>query len=67
MTFLTVLAINLHLNLATSELKQGHFDKFMSLCSLILDFEPSNMKALFKRVKAAMDLGNIRQALCDLR
>ncbi|KAJ8427372.1 hypothetical protein Cgig2_000501 [Carnegiea gigantea] len=63
----TNLAIALNLNIDAYELKQGQFDNVMTICSLILDFEPCNTKALFRRVKAALGLCNIRQALCDLR
>ncbi|KAJ8431469.1 hypothetical protein Cgig2_033983 [Carnegiea gigantea] len=39
----------------------------MTLCSLVLNFEPCNTKALFRRAKAALGLCNIWQAFCDLR
>lgn len=60
------LAISLNLNLVISELKQGKFAT-MTICSLVLDFECSNTKALFKRAKAAWGLQNIHQALTHLK
>ncbi|KAJ8440075.1 hypothetical protein Cgig2_025274 [Carnegiea gigantea] len=63
----TSLVITLNLNLDAPELKQGQFDNVMTLCSWILDFEPCNTKALFRRAKAASGLYNIWQAFCDLR
>lgn len=39
----------------------------MTLCSLLLEFEPCNAKALFRRVQANLQLGDVWQALCDLK
>ena len=39
----------------------------ITLCSLVLEFEPDNTKALFMRAKAALSLHNFRQVVCDLR
>lgn len=43
------LAIILNLNLTASELKHGKYETVILLCSLVLDYEPSNTRALFKR------------------
>ena len=61
------LAISLNLNLAGSKLKQGKFLSIITLCYLILEFEPYNTKALFMRPKAELGLHNVHKALCDLR
>lgn len=61
------LAINRNINMAASELKLERFKKVMQLFSLVLLFDPSIIKALFRRVKAALGLHNIQQALDDLR
>ncbi|KAJ8451061.1 hypothetical protein Cgig2_026870 [Carnegiea gigantea] len=50
------LAISLNFNLAVSELKQGKVASTMTICSLVLEFEPSNTKGL----------RNIHEALSDL-
>ena len=61
------LPITLNLNLAAAERKQGKFDNAKNLCSLVLEFDPYNIKALFRRAKAALGLYNIQEALFDLR
>ncbi|KAJ8428624.1 hypothetical protein Cgig2_015742 [Carnegiea gigantea] len=53
--------------LAASELKQGKFRSMRTLCSLFLEFQPNNTKALFRRATAALGLHDIRQLVSDLK
>ncbi|KAJ8441159.1 hypothetical protein Cgig2_006988 [Carnegiea gigantea] len=63
------LAMNSSLALASFSPPQLTLGKISirSLCSLVLDFEPNNMKALFRRAKATFGLHSFHHALCDLR
>ncbi|KAJ8435670.1 hypothetical protein Cgig2_014251 [Carnegiea gigantea] len=61
------LTISLNFNLAASKLRQGKFMSAITLCSLVLEFEPHNTKALCRRAKVALSLHNYHKALCDLR
>lgn len=51
------LALSLNLNIAACELKFNDFHRAMALCLLVLEFDPNNVKALFRRALAARELG----------
>ncbi|XP_010692524.2 70 kDa peptidyl-prolyl isomerase-like [Beta vulgaris subsp. vulgaris] len=49
------------LTLAACLLKKNEFDQVGLLCSIVLSFDPCNVKAFFRRAKAAEGIG-----MCDL-
>lgn len=53
----TDLAVSLLLNIADCALKLGYFQRVLELCSLVINISPNNIKARFRRAKAAMELG----------
>lgn len=51
------LVFSLNLNIAAYALKLHNFDRAMTLCSLVLEFDPNNVKTLFRKVLAAREFG----------
>ncbi|KAL2900021.1 Peptidyl-prolyl cis-trans isomerase D [Bienertia sinuspersici] len=51
------LATSLILNMAASLLKKKEFEHVGHLCSIVLNYNPNNVKALFRRANAAIGLG----------
>jgi len=49
------------------ELKQEKFAIVLPLRSLVLKFELCNTKSLFRRAKANLGLGDVWQAICDMK
>ncbi|KMS98792.1 hypothetical protein BVRB_3g068680 [Beta vulgaris subsp. vulgaris] len=60
------LAICVMLNSAACFGKKNKFENVGRICSIILEFEPSNVKALFRRTLAALELGRSICAYWDL-
>ncbi|KMS99653.1 hypothetical protein BVRB_1g022210 [Beta vulgaris subsp. vulgaris] len=60
------LAICVLLNSAACFGKKNEFENVGRICSIILEFEPSNVKALFRRALAASKLGRSIWAYWDL-
>ncbi|KAL2922703.1 Peptidyl-prolyl cis-trans isomerase FKBP62 [Bienertia sinuspersici] len=61
------LANSIILNMAASLLKKKDFMQAGLLCSLVLNYNPENVKALFRRAIAAMELGKADLAFWDLQ
>ena len=61
------LQVALGLNLAACQLKLGQVDHASSNCSRILELDPGNVKALYRRGMARMRLGDLDEAEEDLR
>ncbi|KAL2934806.1 Peptidyl-prolyl cis-trans isomerase FKBP62, partial [Bienertia sinuspersici] len=61
------LATSLILNMAASLLKKKEFEHVGHLCSIVLNNNPNNVKALFRRANAAIGLGEYELARWDLR
>ncbi|KAL2937267.1 70 kDa peptidyl-prolyl isomerase [Bienertia sinuspersici] len=55
------------LNMAASLLKKKEFEHVGQLCSIVLNYYPNNVKALFRRTNAAIGLGKYELASWDLR
>ncbi|KAL2935624.1 Peptidyl-prolyl cis-trans isomerase FKBP62 [Bienertia sinuspersici] len=55
------------LNMAASLLKKKEFEHVGQLCSIVLNYNPNNVKALFRRANAAIGLGKHELASWDLR
>ncbi|KAL2923273.1 Peptidyl-prolyl cis-trans isomerase FKBP62 [Bienertia sinuspersici] len=55
------------LNMPASFLKKKAFRQVGHLCSIVLNHNPDNVKALFRRANAAMGLGNYELASWDLK
>lgn len=60
------LAICVLLNSEACFGKKNEFENVGRICSIILEFEPSNLKALFRRALAALELGRSIWAYWDL-
>ncbi|XP_021853876.1 peptidyl-prolyl cis-trans isomerase FKBP62-like [Spinacia oleracea] len=60
------LAICILLNLAACFNKKKEFDQVGYICTIILEFDPTNIKALFRRATAAIELGRSDFAYWDL-
>ncbi|KAL2893191.1 Peptidyl-prolyl cis-trans isomerase D, partial [Bienertia sinuspersici] len=61
------LATSVVLNMAASFLKKKEFRNVGHFCSTVLNHNPDNVKALFRRANAAMGLGNYEFASWDLK
>ncbi|CAI8002480.1 FK506-binding protein-like [Geodia barretti] len=61
------LQVALGLNLAACQLKLGQADHASSNCSRVLELDPGNVKALYRRGVARMRLGDLDEAEEDLR
>ncbi|KAL2899490.1 70 kDa peptidyl-prolyl isomerase, partial [Bienertia sinuspersici] len=55
------------LNMAACLLKKMEFEHVGQLCSIVLNYNPKNDKALFRRANAAIGLGEYELACWDLR
>ncbi|KAL2927403.1 Peptidyl-prolyl cis-trans isomerase D [Bienertia sinuspersici] len=55
------------LNMAASLLKKKEFEHVGQLCSIVLNYNPKNVKALFRRANVAIGLGEYELACWDLR
>ncbi|KAL2924926.1 70 kDa peptidyl-prolyl isomerase [Bienertia sinuspersici] len=55
------------LNMAACLLKKKEFEHVGQLCSIVLNYNPKNVKALFRRANAAIGLGEYELACWDLR
>ncbi|KAL2936327.1 Peptidyl-prolyl cis-trans isomerase FKBP62 [Bienertia sinuspersici] len=60
-------ATSVVLNMAASFLKKREFRQGGHFCSIALNHNPDNVKALFRRANAAMGLGNYELASRDLK
>ncbi|KAL2894861.1 Peptidyl-prolyl cis-trans isomerase FKBP65 [Bienertia sinuspersici] len=60
-------ATSLILNMAASLLKKKEFEHVGHLCSIVLNYNPNNVKTLFRRANAAIGLGEYELAYWDLR
>ncbi|XP_074289863.1 uncharacterized protein LOC141615381 [Silene latifolia] len=63
----TSLALSLVLNLAACELKLFHYNETRCFCNLVLNFDPSNVKALYRRGFALKNLNLFAEAFNDLQ
>ncbi|KAL2905234.1 70 kDa peptidyl-prolyl isomerase [Bienertia sinuspersici] len=61
------LASTMVLNMAVTLLKKKEFEHVGQLCSIVLNYYPNNVKALFRRANAAIGLGRYELASWDLR
>ncbi|KAL2935766.1 Peptidyl-prolyl cis-trans isomerase FKBP62 [Bienertia sinuspersici] len=61
------LASSILLNMAACMLKKKEFMQAGQLCTVVLDYNPANVKALFRRASAAMELGRNDLAYSDLK
>ncbi|KAL2942337.1 Peptidyl-prolyl cis-trans isomerase FKBP62 [Bienertia sinuspersici] len=61
------LATSVVLNMAASFLKKKEFRNVGHFCSIVLNHNPDNVKALFRRANTAMGLGNYELASWDLK
>ncbi|KAL2900071.1 Peptidyl-prolyl cis-trans isomerase D [Bienertia sinuspersici] len=61
------LATSVVLNMAASFLKKKEFGNVGHFCSIVLNHNPDNVKALFRRANAAIGLGNYELASWDLK
>ncbi|KAL2896629.1 Peptidyl-prolyl cis-trans isomerase FKBP62, partial [Bienertia sinuspersici] len=61
------LATSVVLNMVASFLKKKEFRQGSHFCSIVLNHNPDNVKALFRRVNAAMGLGKYELASWDLK
>ncbi|KAH9624561.1 hypothetical protein KSS87_000715, partial [Heliosperma pusillum] len=59
------LAVSLVLNVAACDLKLTHYDRACRFCKFVLHFEPSNVKALYRRGFAYKRLNLLQDALTD--
>ncbi|KAL2925777.1 Peptidyl-prolyl cis-trans isomerase FKBP65 [Bienertia sinuspersici] len=66
-TSFSQLASSVVLNMAASLLKKKEFENVGQLCSIVLNYNPKNVKAMFRRANAAIGLGNYELASWDLR
>ncbi|XP_021749749.1 peptidyl-prolyl cis-trans isomerase PASTICCINO1-like [Chenopodium quinoa] len=60
------LAVSLNLNLGACYVKEKNFDKVGKLCSAVLCFDTTNVKAYFRREMAAVELNKPDLAFMDL-
>uniref|UniRef100_A0A803LK98 Uncharacterized protein n=1 Tax=Chenopodium quinoa TaxID=63459 RepID=A0A803LK98_CHEQI len=60
------LAVALNLNLGACYVKEKNFDKVGQLCSAVLCYITSNVKAYFRRAVAALELNKPDLAFMDL-
>uniref|UniRef100_A0A803N9Z4 Uncharacterized protein n=1 Tax=Chenopodium quinoa TaxID=63459 RepID=A0A803N9Z4_CHEQI len=60
------LAVALNLNLGACYVKEKNFDKVGQLCSTVLCYDTSNVKAYFRRAVAALELNKPDLAFMDL-
>lgn len=60
------LAICILLNSAACFSKKNEFEQVGRICSIILEFSPDDVKALFRRAMAAIELGKSEWAYWDL-
>ncbi|KAL2903254.1 70 kDa peptidyl-prolyl isomerase [Bienertia sinuspersici] len=65
-TFFSQLATSVVLNMAASLLKK-EFEHVGKLCSIVLNYDSINVKALFRRANAAIGLGKFELASWDLK
>ncbi|KAL2944738.1 Peptidyl-prolyl cis-trans isomerase FKBP65, partial [Bienertia sinuspersici] len=61
------LATSLILNMAASLLKKKEFEHVGHLCSIVLNYNPNNVKALFRRANATIGSSEYELACWDLR
>ncbi|KAL2900049.1 70 kDa peptidyl-prolyl isomerase [Bienertia sinuspersici] len=66
-TSFSQLASSVVLNMAASLLKKKEFEHVGQLCSIVLNYNPKNVKVMFRRANAAIGLGNYELASWDLR
>ena len=66
-TLVNAVKLPCHLNLAACSARLGNHDHTVTHCSQVLKQEPRNIKALFRRGAAHNVLGNLDEALSDLR
>ncbi|KAL2922118.1 Peptidyl-prolyl cis-trans isomerase FKBP62 [Bienertia sinuspersici] len=60
------LAICILMNSAVCFSKKKEFVQVGQICSIVLEFNPNNVKAMFKRVVAGIELGKHDRAMLDL-
>uniref|UniRef100_A0A6S9XL77 Uncharacterized protein n=1 Tax=Chrysotila carterae TaxID=13221 RepID=A0A6S9XL77_CHRCT len=56
-----------HLNLAVCSMKLGNHTHAITHCSQVLNVEPDNAKALYRRGYCQMQVGNLDEAQADLK
>ncbi|XP_074267366.1 uncharacterized protein LOC141590697 [Silene latifolia] len=61
----TSLCLSLVLNLAGCQLKLSQFNRVCCYCTFVLSFDPSNVKALYRRGLAFKHLNFLNKALDD--
>ncbi|KAM4052936.1 peptidyl-prolyl cis-trans isomerase FKBP8 [Anomaloglossus baeobatrachus] len=54
-------------NLAASQLKLDHFEAALKSCNMVLDQQPENIKALFRKGKVLAQQGEYSEAIAILR
>ncbi|KAL2938487.1 70 kDa peptidyl-prolyl isomerase, partial [Bienertia sinuspersici] len=64
-TFVNLTSVVL-LNMVACFLRKKEFMTTEKFCTVVLDLNPRNVKALFRRASAAMELGRIEFAVSDL-
>ncbi|XP_021723981.1 peptidyl-prolyl cis-trans isomerase FKBP62-like [Chenopodium quinoa] len=60
------LVVSLNINLGAYYVKEKNFDKMGQLCSEVLCYDTSNVKAYFRRAVAALELNKLDLAFMDL-
>uniref|UniRef100_A0A672UZ16 peptidylprolyl isomerase n=2 Tax=Strigops habroptila TaxID=2489341 RepID=A0A672UZ16_STRHB len=54
-------------NLAASQLKLDHYEAALKSCNLVLEHQPGNIKALFRKGKVLAQQGEFREAISILK
>ncbi|KAJ3192802.1 Tetratricopeptide repeat protein 9A [Irineochytrium annulatum] len=54
-------------NMAACHMKKENWEKAIACCAKVLDKNPDNAKALFRRGKSNLELGNLDKAEADLK
>ncbi|CAH2293351.1 peptidyl-prolyl cis-trans isomerase FKBP8 isoform X1 [Pelobates cultripes] len=54
-------------NLAAAQLKLDHFEAALKSCNLVLEYQPENIKALFRKGKVLAQQGEYSEAIVILR
>ncbi|XP_059298086.1 70 kDa peptidyl-prolyl isomerase-like [Lycium ferocissimum] len=61
------LRLSCYLNDAACKLKMGEHQEASKLCSKVIEYEPCNVKALFRRAQAYLRINELEKAEIDIR
>ncbi|XP_060177594.1 70 kDa peptidyl-prolyl isomerase-like [Lycium barbarum] len=61
------LRLSCYLNNAACKLKMGEHQEASKLCSKVIEYEPCNVKALFRRAQAYIRINELEKAEIDIR